>query len=776
MARWQDVLHSFNAGELSPRLRGRTDIDKYQAGADTIKNFIITPEGGLYRRSGTRFVSEVKNSAEVTRLISFIFSTTQGYILEFGNFYMRVYRNEGQVDSGGSPFELATPYASSEVFALRVAQSADTLFIVHEKHAPRELTRTDHTAWTLVTTTFEDGPYLAENATDTTIDAATATGTGVAVVASSIVGINDGVGFLARDVGRLFRGGSVDGLLSGWGIIASVVDTTNITVDIESQFGTSNATVHWSLGAWYEDNFPQVVTFAEQRLVMCGEPNSPQTLHTSMSRFFRRFAPTGDVDVVPTTTVVFADNALDFELGTDQVNDIRYARVLNSLILGTSHGIFPVQASTRRDAVTPLNINVPEAVISGAATLPAIKVGEALVYISRDKLRVRSLGFSFEVDSIRSSDLTRLASHILGRGAVDVAYSEQNDSIVLVPTVDGHIATMTYIPEEAVFGWSKQELGGGFAGGLAEVVSVAVIPETNETHDQTWMIVRRTIDGMERRYVEFMEEPFRQVDPSQGKEAAFMVDSGLTLDGAASSDPATISGATQADPVVITTLLPHNYSNGDHVRIRGVKGMTQLNGNAYEVANKTGSTYELNDFAAGDIDGTAFSAYASAGQSRQMTTAISGLSHLEGEVVDVVGDGAAQPQETVVGGAITIDLEAGEVHVGLHYDSDFKSLKLVPITRAGALDSTRLKRITGISLRLHDSMGGLAGPDADNLDPIIYREPSDPMTQALEPESDDFELTFEDSWEAGIEVFVRQSLPLPFTLLALVIAGDSGDL
>jgi len=90
-------MTNFTAGELSPNMMGRTDVERYYNGCFTLENFIVLPQGGLIRRPGTRFVSEVKDSSKKTRLIPFIFSNEQSYILEFGDHYMRVCANGGHV-------------------------------------------------------------------------------------------------------------------------------------------------------------------------------------------------------------------------------------------------------------------------------------------------------------------------------------------------------------------------------------------------------------------------------------------------------------------------------------------------------------------------------------------------------------------------------------------------------------------------------------------------------------------------------------------------------
>ena len=103
MARVAVQLTNFTAGELSPRLDGRNDLAKYSSGCKTLQNMVIYPHGSAARRPGTTFVREVKDSTKKTRLIPFEFSTTQTYILEFGNQYIRFYKDGGIILSGASP-------------------------------------------------------------------------------------------------------------------------------------------------------------------------------------------------------------------------------------------------------------------------------------------------------------------------------------------------------------------------------------------------------------------------------------------------------------------------------------------------------------------------------------------------------------------------------------------------------------------------------------------------------------------------------------------------
>ena len=154
MPRTTLALTSFVSGEFSAKMDGRTDFEKYSSGVKTMENFLVHPQGAATRRVGTQFIAEVKDSSKKTRLIPFEFSTEQTYILEFGDQYIRFYKDKGQILSGGVAYEIASPYLEAELFDIKFAQSADVMYICHPNHDVRKLSRTGHTSWTLSTVSF----------------------------------------------------------------------------------------------------------------------------------------------------------------------------------------------------------------------------------------------------------------------------------------------------------------------------------------------------------------------------------------------------------------------------------------------------------------------------------------------------------------------------------------------------------------------------------------------------------------------------------------------
>jgi len=92
-----DMKPSLAGGELSPALHGRVDLEKYQSGLKTCSNFIVMPEGGVTLRAGTSYVGAAGDESAAVRVIPFRFNTAQAYCLEFGDKYMRVEANGGQI-------------------------------------------------------------------------------------------------------------------------------------------------------------------------------------------------------------------------------------------------------------------------------------------------------------------------------------------------------------------------------------------------------------------------------------------------------------------------------------------------------------------------------------------------------------------------------------------------------------------------------------------------------------------------------------------------------
>ena len=229
MTQVREIQNNFNAGELSPLIRGRVDQARYFNGLETCLNWVPLVQGGLRKRGAWKYAGGVKTNATATYVFPFIFNATNAYILEVGNLYIRIWRADattGEPAAVGAPTEVVTTYATADLSALQFRQSADTVYITHASYEPRKLERISDTSWRITTISFLPPPtYQAKTDLQRTMYASAATGTGVTLTAGGAgTGANS---FFASDQGRYIT--TNDG---GKAIIRTIVSPDAVTADI----------------------------------------------------------------------------------------------------------------------------------------------------------------------------------------------------------------------------------------------------------------------------------------------------------------------------------------------------------------------------------------------------------------------------------------------------------------------------------------------------------------------------------------------------------------
>lgn len=498
MPRVWPIQNQFTAGELSPRLHGRTDLAQYYQGCKTLRNWLVMPQGGVTKRAGTRFVAEVKDHAHTPRLLPFVFGVEQAYVIEIGHTgsdgYMRFFRDQGQIQSGGGPVEITSPpWQEAELLEVMVAQSADTMYLAHPAHPPKVLTRSSHLSWTLSDYTVAPGK------------------------------------------------------------------------DPSPPFTSSG-------------NYPGAVTFIQQRLAWAASHDNPQRIWLSrIGDFTDLLAGTDDAD------------AFDATVASPRVNVGRWLLGSKGLFFGTAGAIWRINT----DAITPSNFPLKRVSSTGCSYRGPLDIDDSVIYVERhgdptnQGRKVDALRFSLETDDFATQDISIVSEHILRSGIRDIAWQEQPNRVLWVVCQDGTLCSCTYFPRQQIVGWARHVLGGSDAA----VESVAVIP--GERGDEVWLVVRRSIAGNTRRYIEV-------IDPDDGAGNVF-VDAALV-------------GAS-ATPTAIWSGLGH--LEGETVAVRADQapvapklvqaGMIELDEEASQV--EIGLAYEAvlesTNLEAGAADGTA---------------------------------------------------------------------------------------------------------------------------------------------------------------------------
>lgn len=834
MARVTALQTNFTAGEFSPRLQMRTDISKYTNALASEINFLGSVHGAGTFRSGTRFVQKTRRQAKLARLQEFTFSNQLNYIIEYGDLYVRFFRNRGAVDKAhaitvvntglktftvagdvsdeieavdefditGSTgndgdftvasvtviagpnteivvnetipdatadgniniaFAITTPYSETDLVDLKFTQSIDIQFITHPNFEPRQLARTADTDWTITKFDPKDGPYLDTNTTATTLTLSGTTGS-VTVTASALTNINGGQGFLSTDVGRTIRFRDPANEHT-WLEITGFTDTLNVTALIRGQDPSAGtATIVWRLGAWSDTTgWPFVSTFHQGRLWFGGTNTQPQTIWASVVGDFNNFQPT-QIDGTVTDTEAF-DRTLD----DDQVNTIRWIVSLSKgLVIGTDGGEFVGQASGNLLPITPTDfIILRQSNIGSHPSAMPVKVANSIIYPQNKGREIYDLRFRFEADQFDPLPITTLAEHITKKTTTseiaEMKYQQEPDRTIWILLSSGDLIGCTFEASQDVIGFFNVEFGGL----RSSVEGISVVDE--DPFDLTWLIVKRTVNGVVTRSVEFIEDKFDiETDPRD----AFFVDSGLTLD-----VPKTITGVTTADPVVITAAL-HGFSNGDEIDLSDIIGTVELNDDRFVAANVTANTFELTDINDGtDIDGTGFTTYVSDGKARKAVTTITGLGHLEGESVAVQSDGAVEPNKTVSSGSITLDSPGSRVHIGLGYTGTMVTLPL-DSARAPVEPRGKLKKVYKVQVRMWRSLGGTVsmltedGTQESETEDVDDRDFEDEMDVATPLFTGLAQFQFGEGGVRDIQVKFIQDVPAPMTVLGFIVDYD----
>lgn len=720
---------SLAGGEISPSLYGHTDLAKYLTGLRTQRNLFTMRFGGAASRAGSGFLGHTKKGvAFTTRLIPFVFNDAQTYMLEFGDLYMRVYKDGvvqtktgqavtnitnanpavlsysgadtyangdqviitgvagalgkfingreftvagvntgantfqladhhgtllnsttwGAYTSGGTVseiYELVTPFAFTQVAGLKYTQSADVMTLVNAG-APQELVRVADNSWTIGAVTL--GPSIAAP----TGFGAGGTASGPALVTAVSASGEESLPSNSDDYGATGTAWLFTWDLNIRAIAYNLYDKSNgsffaFVRTLAHPVGIDPATItvaatdysrqpptivtpFTASGAFAAaGDQPSVAGYYQQRLLLGGTVNDPESLFASFVGGFKNFRPSGrGLD----------SDALAFTVAGLKVNPLLWVMDLGKLLLFTRSGAHFVDGDAN-GVMTPTAINLRKVPGSSGSVdyLRPLEVDGSALYVQSRGQIVRDLQ-PIEVQGYHGTDLSIFASHLFVNNTfLDWCYQEIPHSIVWGAMEDGTICALTYLREHQLFAWHRHDTSGFWR-------NIAAIPEGEE--DSVYVIVDRIIGGVAERMIERwntrkIQEPW-PVDPPDfdstiGDIRDFnALDSSLSYDGRNQTPADTMNisnlalpilGVTQANPGVVS-YAGLDPTSGDTVTLSGITGMTELNGRTVMLGNvdAAADTFELRDPTTGDpIDTSSFTAYSAGGSCLQEWTSNNAL-------------------------------------------------------------------------------------------------------------------------------------------------------
>lgn len=809
-------LSSFNAGELSPLLEGRSDgnfANTYRNGARIMENFVPVVQGPAIRRGGTKFIAEVKNHSNRVWLIRFVFSASQAFVLEFGDRYIRFYTGRAQLLNGGAAYEVTSPYLladltnSNGTCAIKFKQSGDVIYLTCPNYKPRKLSRFSNTNWTLTEYEPKNGPFKSANIdTDFTVTGLTYAGTVSGAADNGSGAIRLTVNTTADLVdGDWVRVALVTGTTEANGRWkATKVDATHIDLqgstftnaytsggEVRTRSEAGNTIKLTASASLFESGHVGSLIQLEQSDSSdilpweVAQPIAITDIRRSDGKNYEALTAgeTGSDKPVHTVGAVFD--------GADDSSTAGTVEGVQWLYNDSGMGNVEITAYTSATEVTGIiRENLPyELTLNKSTHRWAMQAWSEVegwpdgITIFRERLCFAK-GYNTHLSV--SGDFENMAAKEFGEILPD--------SAMTVPVLNDQTNTISWL--HPVSSGLMAATEGGESIIRATSISEPLGPTNVEAEPQTSFGSRSVAPVTIGSRVVFVQRSGRKVYDSgyslsserydgtdQSIRAEHITRSGV-VDMAFQQDPYSLLWAVRADGKLVSfTTDPSQEVAAWHRHPIGGDGVVEsvttipspdnTRDDLWLVVKRAinGVTKRYIEVMLPEMDDEdeledAFYIDSGLTYDGSEVSTISGLDHLEGETVKVLADGYVHPDREVMGGAISLQNPASKVQAGLGYRSVLAPMRI----DAGSADGTaqgKTKRMNKINFRFYNTVGAKIGPSLDNLKEIPFRDPSMAMDKPIPLFSGDKLVKWHGGYDTNAYIHIVQDDPLPMTVVAI---------
>ena len=533
--------NNFSSGEISPRLVGLSDLDRYQTAALRLENMIPLLQGGAVRRPGLVHAGYPAAQVGAVRLVPFVAGREDAAVLVLTAGALRLFTAAGPVlGSDGQPLELVTPWGEADLVGLDWAQDAEVLYLVQGEHPPMRLRHAGVGVWTLAAVPFVTRPQeeIGHRFGGVQLLVPPA-GVGDRVSLTASQGV-----FVAADAGRFVEGAGGRGrvymvnaatsisvevvepfalpLLTDWRLADSPLAT--VTPSAKGLAGTlvslTADVATWraqDVGRWVEvdgglvelmtvtsdtvaqgvirKELPAAVAAPPLSWTLLGPVWSPETGYPRSVTLFEQRLVFGGTRTQPMSiwgsaigaVLDFApgtndDDAWSFRMSSEQAQAVRYTvggRVLSVLSGGAE---FTVSGGTQ--AMTPTNVQVRAQTAYGTALVRPLRVGGEVLMVAAAGRKLRAFAYRLETDSFAAADLSVFSDHITAPSLVDMGWQQEPDALLWLVRADGVLLSVTFDRDQGVVAWARHLTAG-------RVRAVAVVPLGEGQPDRLWVAVER---------------------------------------------------------------------------------------------------------------------------------------------------------------------------------------------------------------------------------------------------------------------------------------------
>lgn len=488
------TLTSFEYGEISPRLLARIDLAAYNKATKTMENAYSLIYGGATKRRGTLYIGALFNEAQAGRLIPFMFSNSNTFMLLLNGGKLQILKNLAFVEtSPGVRYQLNIPYTETELKDVQYAQSGNTMYLVHPNHPPKLLQRITDTNWTLTNIPFTYHAVSTVTFSNAFITFKIINGSNKFNEGDRFT-ITTSAGAIATISAPILAGGTPPGNGAIAGVASMPGSTTTETWNITCILSTAQRqewTVSGSVSGaapvyWKAGDYPQTVSFFEQRLFFGGSKQFPQHIWGSAASDYLNFT-VGNLD---------SDGVVNQIAGNDY-NAITHLVSARSLLPLTSTTEFSFSGPSNY-AISSISSNIIKAhTYNDSNYIKPLRIGQEVVFVQRDGRKLRGISYSVTEDANVAPDITLFAEHLTRNATFkDMAFASNPDYIAWLVRSDGTLCSLTLARDVETTSWARHKTVGAFE-------NVGTVPGL--TADDVYLIVRRTVNGVTRRYLEYFD-------------------------------------------------------------------------------------------------------------------------------------------------------------------------------------------------------------------------------------------------------------------------------
>ncbi len=526
------ACNNFTGGEIAPTLSARYDLSRYRNCLSCMENMLPGLHGDAARRPGTHFLADL-DGYSVLMPFSFNALTSQNFVLIFGDYSLRIADEHGLENIP----VIETPYAADELRDISCAQVGDTVYLAHSNHPLHKVVRRDAPeeqaqsngpayAWSL------EKVALNASLAAPQVPSVTFSGSSGSYTLRYKVAAVDAAGreSLPSPAGQCANGRHPSDWVQGnsasigWAAVEGAVEY-NIYREEAGYFGFIGVSADLSFNdqnyqadtadtpkedwdPFADGNYPGIVAFHQQRMVLAATPKNPQAFYMSRVGDFENFRKSRPLQ---------NDDPVEYLIASGSIDAVTWAASFGDLLIGTSGSEYKASGGDSA-SITAGNISITAQSYWGSAGLAPIIIGNSILHVQRHGSRVRDLFYSLEKDGYAGNDLSIMAPHLFeGHTIQQWAYQQTPGSTIWCVRDDGLLLAFTYMKEHDIWGWSRQVTQG-------RVLSAAAI--SGEKGDTLMLVTERRINGQPRIFLERLADQWQDHEPV---EEAYFVDCGLTF-------------------------------------------------------------------------------------------------------------------------------------------------------------------------------------------------------------------------------------------------------